>query len=330
MGFSVIIPVYNRPDELDALLESLCGQLNKDFDVIVVEDGSSSTSEKVVEKYRDDIPLTYIQQKNTGPALARNKGAEHAKHEWLLFFDSDCEIPEGYFATIQKFLDEHPDTDFFGGPDREAENFSTLQKGINYAMTSVLTTGGIRGGKKRADLFYPRTFNMGVKKEAFLKSGGFKNLRFGEDLDFSMRLLEMDYTSAYIDEACVIHRRRSGLSAFFKQVFNSGMARIVLEELHPGTLRVIHTLPSFFVVFALFSILLGFYSFNALIPLIFVMLSWFFHALFLTKSLPVALTALLSSFVQLCGYGLGFLRGWILSFKGNVAGEFAFRDTFYE
>ncbi len=246
MFFSIIIPLYNRPDEVDELLASLCEQTDKRFEVVIVEDGSTRKSKDVVEKYRDRLDLTYFEKNNSGPGLTRNAGAVRAKYDYLIFFDSDCIIPPQYIETVSRFLRERP-ADAYGGPDAALPTFTTIQKAINYSMTSFFTTGGIRGGQRSMEKFNPRSFNLGVSKKAFDTIGGYGDMRFGEDIDFSLRLLENGFRTALIPEAYVYHKRRSTFRQFFKQVYNSGIARINLHLVHPGSLKTVHLLPAFFV-----------------------------------------------------------------------------------
>lgn len=193
MRYSVIIPVYNRPDEVDELLQSLTQQSFKDFEVIVVEDGSSIPCKPVTEKYQELLDVHYYDKPNSGPGQTRNYGAERSKGEYLIILDSDCILPEGYFLAVEEEL-QHEAADAFGGPDRAHESFTDIQKAINYSMTSFFTTGGIRGGKKKMDKFYPRSFNMGVRREVYQALGGFSRMRFGEDIDFSIRIFKGGYT----------------------------------------------------------------------------------------------------------------------------------------
>lgn len=238
MLFSVIIPVYNRPEEVDELLESLTVQSEKSFEIIIVEDGSQVKSEHIVQKYADTLHLRYIEKPNSGPGLSRNVGATHASGDYLIFFDSDCIIPPNYFRLISDFLQKNP-VDAFGGPDNALPTFTTVQKAINYSMTAFFTTGGIRGKKKAMDKFYPRSFNLGVSKKAFEAIGGYGTMRFGEDIDFSLRLIKHGFTTALIPEAFVYHKRRTDFKKFFKQVYNSGIARINLQINHPGSMKAI-------------------------------------------------------------------------------------------
>ena len=224
MRYSVIIPVYNRPDEVDELLQSLTQQSFKDFEVIVVEDGSSIPCKPVTEKYQELLDVHYYDKPNSGPGQTRNYGVERSKGEYLIILDSDCILPEGYFLAVEEEL-QHEAADAFGGPDRAHESFTNIQKAINYSMTSFFTTGGIRGGKKKMDKFYPRSFNMGVRQEVYQALGGFSRMRFGEDIDFSIRIFKGGYTCRLFPGAWVYHKRRTDFRKFFKQVHNSGIAR---------------------------------------------------------------------------------------------------------
>ena len=245
--FSLIIPVFNRPDEVNELLESLTKQRCKDFEVIIVEDGSQVPCDAVVKNYSDLLDIHYYNKPNSGPGQSRNYGAERASGEYLIVLDSDCIIPEGYLDAVKAELNAAP-ADAFGGPDRAHESFTDIQKAINYAMTSFFTTGGIRGGKKKLDKFYPRSFNMGIKADVYKALGGFSKMRFGEDIDFSIRIFKGGYKCRLFPEAWVWHKRRTDLRKFFKQVHNSGIARINLYKKYPESLKLVHMLPAVFTV----------------------------------------------------------------------------------
>ena len=245
--YSVIVPVYNRPEEVDELLASLAEQSFKDFEVVVVEDGSSNPCGQVVEKYEAVLDISYHFKENTGPGQSRNYGADRTKGEYLIILDSDVTVPPGYFEAIEKELSAKP-CDAFGGPDREGADFTPVQKAISYAMTSFYTTGGIRGGSEELDKFHPRSFNMGIRKSVFLALGGFCAMRFGEDIDLSIRIFKEGYSCRLFPEAWVYHKRRTDLAKFFRQVHNSGIARINLYKKYPDTLKPVHVLPALFTV----------------------------------------------------------------------------------
>ena len=233
MLFSIIIPVYNRPNEVKELLQSLTHQADNMFEVIVVEDGSTLTCENVCKQYAGQLDIKYLVKENSGPGGSRNFGAEQAKGDYLLILDSDCIIPENYIQNIRKELQTNP-CDAFGGADAAHESFSDMQKAVNYAMTSFFTTGGIRGGKKGGlEKFHPRSFNMGVKTSVYKSLGGFSNMRYGEDIDFSIRIFKAGHTVCLFPEAYVYHKRRVNLAKFYRQVFHSGAARINLWKRHP-------------------------------------------------------------------------------------------------
>lgn len=337
MKYSFVIPVYNRPDEVDELLESLTRQDYKDFEVVVVEDGSAVPCAEVVDRYATRLDVHYFSKPNSGPGQTRNYGVEHSQGEYVLILDSDVVLPEGYLSAVEAELSAHP-CDAFGGPDRAHESFTPMQKAINYAMTSFFTTGGIRGGKKKMDKFYPRSFNMGVRRSTYLALGGFSKMRFGEDIDFSTRIFKGGYACRLFPEAWVWHKRRTDLRKFFKQVHNSGIARINLMKRHPGTLKLVHTLPGLFtagcvllVVLALAAALLGCPHWWAmLLPFLLFALVIFADASMASRSLGVGLRAVAASYVQLWGYGSGFWRAW---WQRCVLGkgEFeAFTKNFYK
>jgi glycosyltransferase involved in cell wall biosynthesis len=329
MQFSVIIPVFNRPAELDELLDSLTRQTNRQFEVIVVEDGSDQKSDTIVGKYKDRLPITYIEKPNSGPDLSRNAGAQRARYGYLIFFDSDCIVPEKYIQIVNNFLTKQY-YDAYGGPDKAHPSFTTVQKAINYAMTSFFTTGGIRGGKKSMEKFHPRSFNLGVSKRAFDAIGGFRDMRFGEDIDFSLRLIENGFSTTLISDAYVYHKRRTNFRKFFKQVYNSGIARINLYLLHPQSLKPVHLLPSIFVVGMIVLLVLSvFYPIFLIIPLAYCLLI-FIDSTIKNRSAKVGLYSIAASWIQLVGYGAGFLSAFWNRFILKKEASNAFEKNFYD
>ena len=329
MKYSFIIPVYNRPDEVDELLDSLTRQTIRDFEVVVVEDGSSVPCKEVVDKYADRLTIHYYNKENSGPGQTRNYGVERANGEYMLILDSDCILPEKYLEMVEADL-QRQKADAFGGPDRAHESFTDVQKAINYAMTSFFTTGGIRGGKKKLDKFYPRSFNMGVRKDVYQALGGFSKMRFGEDIDFSIRIFKGGYQCRLFPEAWVWHKRRTDMKKFFKQVHNSGIARINLYKKYPESLKLVHLLPALFTLGVAFLLLASFLWGGSLSLLLLFALIVFVDASLQNKSLKIGLLAIAASFIQLTGYGTGFLRAW---WKRCVCGksEFAaFEKNFYK
>ena len=344
MKYSIIVPVFNRPDEVDELLESLSNQTLKDFEVIIVEDGSTKTCKDVCDKYADILVLHYYAKENSGPGQSRNYGAERASGDYLLILDSDVVLHEGYIQAVEDSLKETP-TEAFGGPDAAHPSFTPVQKAISYSMTSFFTTGGIRGGKTKLDKFYPRSFNMGIRRDVYLQLRGFSKMRFGEDIDFSYRIVEAGYQPRLFPEAWVWHKRRTDFRKFFRQVYNSGIARINLEKRHPGTMKLVHLLPTVFTVGVIGLILISavgrllmYYCGNdqwrwlCLLPWLPIII---YSILILTdstirnKSLKVGLLSVPAAFVQLMGYGLGFIESW---WKRCILrqDEFqAFEKTFY-
>ena len=307
MPFSIIIPVYNRPQEVDELLESLCSQTFKDFEVIVVEDGSTEKCDTVCEKYKDKLALHYYYKPNSGPGPSRNYGAEHSQAEYLIILDSDVIVPNNYLEIIKEELDREP-CDAFGGPDRAHPSFSPIQKAINYSMTSFFTTGGIRGGKRKMDKFYPRSFNLGIKKSVYEALGGFAPMRYGEDIDLSTRIFKNGYSCRLFPEAFVYHKRRVKFSSFFRQVKHSGEARIVLKIKYPETFKLVHLLPAAFVVGNLFLVVLAiFHHWLWLAPILLYIIMVFVDSLLKNKSVKVALLSIPAAYCQLFGYGTGFL-----------------------
>lgn len=309
MRYSIIIPVYNRPDEVDELLNSLTQQTVRDFEVIVVEDGSSVTCEHVVKRYEQQLNIRYFNKPNSGPGQTRNYGAERSSGEYLLILDSDCILPTGYLAAIEEELKRQP-ADAFGGPDRAHDSFTSTQKAINYAMTSFFTTGGIRGGKKKMDKFYPRSFNMGLKADVYRALGGFSKMRFGEDIDLSIRIFKGGYSCRLFPEAWVWHKRRTDLKKFFKQVYNSGIARINLYKKYPESLKVMHLLPAVFTLGVVFVLLSSLICPYALLLLAMFAIIIFTDSSIRNRSPWIGILSVLAAFIQLTGYGSGFLSAW--------------------
>ena len=345
MNYSIIVPVFNRPDEVDELLQSLTRQEVKDFEVIIVEDGSKTTCKDVCDKYAGILDLHYYYKENSGPGQSRNYGAERAKGEWLIVLDSDVVLPPNYMAAVNSSLftlHSSLSCDAWGGPDAAHPSFTPVQKAISYSMTSFFTTGGIRGGKKKGalDKFFPRSYNMGIRREVYQELGGFSKMRFGEDIDFSYRIVEAGYKTALLPDAWVWHKRRTDFRKFFRQVYNSGIARINLTKRHPGTLKLVHLLPTVFTVgtllltavavVGLLLVVLGLFTANrpgcnmapvvilfglciagvALSPLLLYSLLICTDSSIRNRSLWVGLLSIPAAFVQLMGYGLGFIESW--------------------
>ena len=370
MKYSIIVPVFNRPDEVDELLKSLTEQTLKDFEVIIVEDGSKIPCKDVCDKYAGILDLHYYYKDNSGPGQSRNYGAERAQGEWLIVLDSDVVVPKEYLNNVNKSLTPNPSPigegsiytqnddsenelttplsnrrgvggEAFGGPDAAHPDFTPVQKAISYSMTSFFTTGGIRGGKgKKLDKFFPRSYNMGIRRDVYLELGGFSKMRFGEDIDFSYRIVEAGYKTALIPEAWVWHKRRTDFRKFFRQVYNSGIARINLEKRHPGTLKLVHLLPTVFTLgvillsmqalvgvalalLGLFSasepgcnmspVVIGFglcMTLVSLLPLLLYSLLICIDSSIKNRSLWVGLLSIPAAFTQLMGYGLGFIESW--------------------
>lgn len=329
MNLSIIVPVYNRPVEVKDLLESLAKQTDPLFEVIIVEDGSTVKCDTVVDDFKSTLNISYVYQVNSGPGPARNAGSEAATGAYLIFLDSDCVLPEHYVETVKHSLSQNY-ADAFGGPDKAREDFTLLQRAINYSMTSFFTTGGIRGGSEKLDKFHPRSFNMGYSVEVFRRTGGFAVMRFGEDIDMSIRIIDAGFKTRLIKEAYVYHRRRTNLRRFFKQVYNSGIARVNLYKRHPHSLKAVHLAPTVFtmgvgLILAL-SLFLSPY-FLLLLPAhgLFILLD----ATIRNRSVLIGLFAIMTSYVQLMGYGVGFLHAAFARFILGK-GEFAmFQRSFY-
>ena len=328
---SIIIAIFNRKDELFELLNSLIAQTDKDFEVIIVDDGSFVDLLPTVETFKEMLNIQYFKKANSGPGLSRNYGANRAKNDWLVFVDSDVIVEKDYIENIKKNL-EKTDCAAFGGADKAHKGFNLLQKAISYSMTSVFTTGGIRGSKKAVTRFQPRSFNMGVNKEIFLKIGGFSEMRIGEDPDLSMTIWENGYQTAFFDDIGVYHKRRTDLGKFSKQVYQFGCARPILNQRHPDYVKPTFWFPTLFLLGYVAGILeyfllqkgfvLACYGFYTLVI--------FLHALYLTKNIAIAAQAIITTYIQMFSYGYGFLESWIKLNVLKMKPEDAFPKHFHQ
>ncbi len=309
--FSVIIPVYNRIDEVEELLASLAAQDARNFEVIIVEDGSTLPCRETVEKYQKaGLDVSYWFKENEGRSIARNFGMERASGSYFIFFDSDCVIPRDYFGKLNRMLAEQP-LDCFGGPDAADVSFTDTQKAINHSMTSFLTTGGIRGGKVSLEKFTPRTFNMGFSRAVYERVGGFREM-FSEDIDMSTRIRRAGFSIGLFPDLPVYHKRRVDFRKFWRQVYVFGMSRITLQLLYPGSLKAVHCLPAVAVIGFAALLLMGiFLSPWWLLPLGLYFAAIFISALVSTRSLRIALLAIPASAIQLGGYGCGFIKAYV-------------------
>jgi glycosyltransferase involved in cell wall biosynthesis len=326
--YSILIPAYNRPDEVDELLRSLSEQRLTDFEVVLVDDGSSLPCEETASQYADRLDIHYHYKPNSGPGQTRNYAAERSRGEYLIILDSDTIVPPHYLEAVERELRAAP-ADAFGGPDRAHPSFTPLQKAINYSMTSFFTTGGIRGGRKKMDRFYPRSFNMGMRREVYAALGGFSRMRFGEDIDFSIRVFEAGYSCRLFPDAWVYHKRRTSLRQFFKQVHNSGIARVNLYKKYPPSLKLVHLLPALFTLGVAILLLGAPFCLYSLSPLLLYAALVCADSAIRNRSLAIGLRSIATSYVQLIGYGTGFWRAW---WQRCVRGkdEFeAFRKSFY-
>lgn len=325
MRYSLIAPTFSRPDEVYEFLESLTHQQYSDFEVIIADGSPHDDVKPVVNLFVGKLNLIYIYEKYLPVSDARNRAAEVANGDWLIFLDSDCIIPEYYLQRVDKFIELNK-VELFGGPDKAHESFTPTQKAISYAMTSILTTGGIRGKEKHVGVFHPRGFNMGIKKQAFLEVNGYAtDFRCGEDIELSMRLLEKGKKSALIPEAFVYHKRRTDFLKFFKQVFRFGAARINIWQRHPKELKITHLFPTVFMLFVLsvpfqFFISENLFYFSSLILFLYSIAN-FVLATKETGSIKTGFLSLIAAYVMLFGYGWGFLKNFVeVKVKGNTSG----------
>lgn len=332
--FSFVIPVYNRPDELRELFASLASQeADTPFEVLVVEDGSEKDARQVVEAFREDLDIRYFSKANTGPGDSRNFGMERARGQYFLLVDSDCILPPGYLGNLQEALQSDP-LDCFGGPDAADPSFSPVQQAISYTMTSGLTTGGLRGGAKRRETFQPRSFNMGISREAFQKSGGFGNIHPGEDPDLSLRLRKLGFRLGYYPEVVVYHKRRVDFHSFYRQVYKFGLARPILNRWHPGSARVTYWFPSVFTLGLAVALLLPllFRHPAARIPAgayLAYLAAVGLGARSTTRNWRAACLAIPAVLVQFTGYGWGFFKSAILLTFSRKKPQTLFPELFY-
>ncbi len=311
MFFSIIIPLYNRPQEIDELLHTLTRQTYLQFEVLVIEDGSVNDAKDIVTSYSDKLDISYYYKENEGQGFSRNYGFARAKGDYFVVFDSDCLIPEDYLETVKEYLLENQ-LDAYGGPDGSHNSFTAIQKAISYSMTSPFTTGGIRGNKKHIGKFHPRSFNMGISREVWERTGGFILTRLGEDIEFSIRIHSMGFTIGLIPGAIVYHKRRTSFTQFYKQLHFFGRARINIYKHFPSELKLVHFFPACFTIFIFLSVILNVLKHplaafcNTMLALYVLLI--FFHSFTTNRSVKVAFLSVLASFVQLTAYGLGFMQ----------------------
>ena len=328
--FSLIIPVYNRPDEIEELLHSLTLQTYKQpFEVVVIEDGSTIACDEVISKFNQHLTITYYYKQNSGPGDSRNFGMQHAGGDYFIIFDSDCVIPPHYLQSVADNLAAGY-TDCFGGPDGALDSFSDVQKAINFAMTSFLTTGGIRGKSEKIEKFQPRSFNMGISKQAFVASGGFGNIHPGEDPDLSIRLWKLGYTTKLFTDSFVYHKRRIDWEKFYKQVNKFGKARPILDKWHPEYKKITFLFPTFFIIGLVASLMLVLIDVNFFI---YFYILYFVAVLVLSsvsnKSLKVGLFSLAAVFIQFYGYGTGYLKSFTKIHLLRESPQKAFPELFF-
>jgi glycosyltransferase involved in cell wall biosynthesis len=329
LSFSLIIPVYNRPDEVSELLQSLTEQSVNKFEIIIVEDGSEKKSDKIVEQYNNKLNIQYFYKPNSGPGTSRNYGAKRASGNYFIFLDSDCIIPEKYIEIVLENLNKNY-TDAFGGPDNAHKSFTKLQKAINYSMTSFLTTGGIRGKSEKVDKFYPRSFNMGYSKQVFETTGGFSEMRFGEDIDMSIRIINAGYKTQLLKDAFVYHKRRTKLKQFFKQIFNSGIARINLYIKYPESLKLVHLFPLVFLLSVLGLIIMSVsFSFFFVSPICLHSLIIFSDSSVKNRNISIGFLSVITTYAQYIAYGIGFLKAFIMRVLLKKKAFDAFNNNFY-
>ena len=333
MLISIIVPVFNRADEIDEFLVSFVQQTSKNFEILIIDDGSTDNLKEVAKKYQKDLNLKYFYQQNKGPGAARNLGMEKANGDVFVFIDSDCTVPENYIENLDKHLNEG-DFDAFGGPDTYKEDFSPFLKAVNYSMTSFIGTGGTRGttGKTIAK-YYPRSFNMGIKNKVYQKIGGMNELRHGQDMDFSNRIYKAGFKVKFLPDIFVYHKRRTSIKRFFKQIFNWGVTRINLAKIDKDMLKPIHCLPTFVILIFFLTLIFSFWFHSIrylflfeIILIIFIVGFAFVQSALKYKSGLVGLLSILTLLIQVVAYGLGLFYGLLKSFfskKGSFITGFS-------
>lgn len=328
---SIVVAIFNRKDELFELLNSLSFQSDKDFEVIIVDDGSRIALLPTVELFEDRLDIQFFRKENSGPGLTRNYGARRAKNNWLIFVDSDVIVEADYIQNIKKNIQTIA-CDAFGGADKAHKGFNLMQKAISYSMTSVFTTGGIRGSKSAVTKFQPRSFNMGIKKAVFEQVGGFSEMRIGEDPDLSMTLWENSFTTAFFDDIAVYHKRRVDFGKFSKQVYQFGCARPILNQRHPNYVKISFAFPTLFLLGYVLGFLEYFLLGRGFILFFYGLYTFlvFFHALLKTKNISIAGMAVISTYIQMFSYGYGFLKSWILLNIFRMKPEDAFPHHFHK
>ena len=309
LQFSIIIPVYNRPQEIDELLQSIAEQsFQKDFEVVIVEDGSIDKCDVIADAHKDELNINYLFKENTGAGKSRNYGMQHTKGNYFIILDSDVLLPNTYLEEVYNALIADY-TGAYGGADASHTSFTDLQKAISYSMTSVLTTGGIRGKKQSVGKFQPRSFNFGLSRKAFEKTNGFSEMQFGEDIDLTFRLWENGFETQFIENAYVFHKRRSTLNEFYKQTFNFGTARPKLNRKYPNTAKITYWFPSLFIIGFDIAILFAiFWHWYFILPFAIYFFFIFMDSLIQNKNIKVAFLSIITTYTQFLGYGFGFLK----------------------
>ncbi len=331
MLFSLIIPVYNRPEEIDELLDSLTRlDFQKSFEIVIIEDGSLQKCDEIVHKYSNKLAISYYFKENSGPGDSRNYGMKYAKGDYFIIFDSDCIIPKDYLSEVEKSLNIDY-VDCFGGPDKALDSFSDVQKAINFAMTSFLTTGGIRGGSEKIDKFQPRSFNMGLSKKAFEVCNGFGNIHPGEDPDLTIRLWDLGFETKLISKAYVYHKRRIDWDKFSIQVNKFGKARPILNSWYPKYSKLTYFFPSFFILGLIVGLLMLIFTFDLILQLYFVyFLIIFLVSSFQNKSLKIGILSIKAVWKQFYGYGLGFMESYLKVIILKQQPQEAFPNLFFK
>lgn len=313
MFYSLVIAVLNRPDEVRECLDTLCQQTYSQFEVLIVDGSQDEALKPLVMGFSDKLDVKYFFIKGLGPGESRNYGCEQAKGDYFIFLDSDCLIPEKYLEIVDTTLKNNP-LDAFGGPDAAHESFTPVQKAISYTMTSIFTTGGIRGKKNHIGQFHPRGFNMGISRKVYEVTKGYSGLRAGEDIELSMRIIRAGFKTGLIPEAFVYHKRRTTLKKFFRQVYRFGVARINIYKMYSNELKITHFFPAAFLIYCILTVLSVFvggplFCIMAGFLLLYI-LAIFIDSSIQNRSIRIGFLSICTAFIQHFGYGWGFIKNF--------------------
>lgn len=217
---SVIIPTYNRPDQLEICLTSL-SELDYPHDaweVIIVDDGGHSPLDKITNKFKSNLDISLLRQANAGPAAARNTGAQKARGELLAFTDDDCKPEKNWLRIMAGHYQKTPER-IIGG-----KTVNRLKKNLYSAASQYIVDIVYRHyNTNKDDARFFASNNIAVPKNLYHKVGGFTEaFRTSEDRELCDRWRFKGYKLTYAQEAIILHAHDLSLSSFCKQHFNYG------------------------------------------------------------------------------------------------------------